>query len=387
MKEKPFRNINRMASRRQFIQYSLQGIATTGFLGLAACRDDLRQAAGLEHNPEQAVEGGPTIEWVAATTWPPNFPILGEGVQLMARWIEQMSGGRLKIKVYGAGELIPALEVFDAVSNGSVQMGHGAAYYWGGKIPAANFFAAVPFGLNAQQMNTWLIGAGGWQLWQELYAPYNIIPFPAGNTGVQMGGWFNREIQRVEDLKGLKMRIPGLGGKVISQLGASAIQIPASEVYTSLERGVIDAAEWIGPYHDYQLGFHKIARYYYYPGWHEPGATLELLINKNAFESLPPSLQEIVRSAALSANLWILSTFEAKNAEYLARLLEEGRVIIRPYPEDVLQALQQATREVLEQLASQNQNSKNILHHLQLFKASITQWQKYGEFSMYRWLL
>ncbi|GIV38288.1 MAG: C4-dicarboxylate ABC transporter [Thermonema sp.] len=363
--------------RRDFLKKSLQTLAAGSLLGLSACRDDLKQAAGLAQATE--TYNGESIEWMAATTWPPNFPILGEGVQLFAKQVEIMSAGRLKIKVYGGGELIPPLEVFDAVSNGSIQIGHGAAYYWSGKIPAANFFAAVPFGFNAQQMNAWLISGGGWQLWQEIYAPYNVIPFPAGNTGVQMGGWFNREINTPADLKGLKMRIPGLGGKVLDRMGGAAVQIAGSEIYTSLERGVIDAAEWIGPYHDYTLGFHKIARYYYYPGWHEPGATLELLVNKQAFESLPPSLQEIIRTAALRANLWMLSEFEAKNAEYLEKIISEGKVEVRPYPAEVLRALQNTTAQLLEELAAQDAPTKKVWEHVQAFKQKMNRWNQISE--------
>lgn len=376
MKEK--KNKSRlMPSRRAFLKKGLQSLAAGSLLGVAACRQDLKQAAGVEQLNE--AHSGESIEWIAATTWPPNFPILGEGVQLFAKQVEIMSAGRLKIKVYGGGELIPPLEVFDAVSNGSIQIGHGAAYYWSGKIPAANFFAAVPFGFNAQQMNTWLISGGGWQLWQEIYAPYNIIPFPAGNTGVQMGGWFKREINSPADLQGLKMRIPGLGGKVLDRMGGAAVQIAGSEIYTSLERGVIDAAEWIGPYHDYTLGFHKIARYYYYPGWHEPGATLELLVNKQAFESLPASLQEIVRNAALRANLWMLSEFEAKNAEYLEKIVSEGKVELRSYPSEVMRALQSTTRQLLEELAEQDATTRKVWTHVQSFKQKMKGWNQISE--------
>ena len=195
------------------------------------------------------------------TTWPPNFPILGEGCKLMADWVEKMSGGRLKIQVFGGGELVPPLEAFDAVSSGSVELANGASYYWAGKVPSAQFFATVPFGMNAQQMNGWILSGGGQELWDEVYAPFNVKGYPAGNTGVQMGGWFNKEINSLDDLKGLKMRIPGLGGKVINKAGATAVNVAGGEIYTNLERGVIDATEWIGPFHDYKMGFHKIAKY------------------------------------------------------------------------------------------------------------------------------
>ncbi len=234
------------------------------------------------------------------TTWPPTLPILQDSAKLVAKWVEEMSEGRMKITVYGGGELIPSLEVFEAVTQGVAEMGHGASYYWAGKAPAAQFFGSVPFGMNAQQMISWLYSGGGLQLWEELYAPLNLVPMPVGNTGPQMGGWFKREINSPSDLQGLKMRIPGLGGDVIKRAGGSAILSALGEIYTNLERGVIDAAEWIGPYHDYLQGFHKAAEYYYYPGWQEPQTVTELMINKSAFDALPPYLQNIIRTAAAS---------------------------------------------------------------------------------------
>ncbi len=313
------------------------------------------------------------------TTWPPHFPVLGEGADLIAKWIGEMSGGRLQIQVYGGGELVPALEVFDAVSVGTAQMGHGASYYWAGKAPASQFFASVPFGMNAQQMNAWIYSGGGLELWEELYSQFNLIPMPAGNTGVQMGGWFNRAINTPDDLKGLKMRIPGLGGKVIAKAGGSAILSAGGEIYTNLERGVIDATEWIGPYHDYLMGFHKIAKYYYYPGWHEPGSVLELMVNKSAFEGLPKDLQEIVRSAAYRANTWILSEFEAKNNQYLQEIMNEKGVEVRKFPDNVLGALKKYSREVIDELTTNDAMSKKVYHSFRKFRKNITQWSDISE--------
>ena len=200
--------------------------------------------------------------------------------------------------MYGAGELVPAFEVFDAVSRGTAEMGHGAAYYWKGKSEAAQFFAAVPFGMNAQEMNAWFYYGGGLELWREIYAPFGLMPAPAGNTGVQMGGWFNKEINRLDDLKGLKMRIPGLGGEVLRRAGGTPVNLPGGEIFTALQTGAIDATEWVGPYNDLAFGLHKAAKYYYYPGWHEPGTTLEAIVNKQAFDALPKDLQSIVRMPA-----------------------------------------------------------------------------------------
>src|SRR5690606_28795988 len=203
-------------------------------------------------------------------------------------YIEQMSGNRLQVRVYAAGELIPAFEIFDAVSRGSAEMGHGAAYYWRGKTEAAQFFAGIPFGFNAHEMNAWLYYGGGLELWQEVYAPFGLVPFPAGNTGVQMGGWFKRPIESMDDLRGLKMRIPGLGGEVLKRAGGTPVNLPGSELFTALQTGSIDATEWVGPYNDVAFGLHQAARYYYYPGWQEPGPAMEIFVNQRAWESLPP---------------------------------------------------------------------------------------------------
>src|SRR5690606_13792507 len=234
-----------------------------------------------------------------------------------ARLIREMSGGRMEVKVYGARELVGAFEIFDAVSEGTAEMGHGAAYYWKGKSEAAQFFAAVPFGLTAQEMNAWLYYGGGMDLWREVYAPFDLVPAAAGNTGVQMGGWFNREINSLADLKGLKMRIPGLGGEVLHRLGGTPVSLPGGEIFTALQSGSIDATEWVGPYNDLAFGLHKAAKYYYYPGWHEPGSLIELMINKPAFERLPADLQAIVRVAAQAVNDKMLAEMTARSMQAL----------------------------------------------------------------------
>ena len=225
-----------------------------------------------------AVHAEKKFRWKMVTTWPPRLPYLQTGAELFAKLVDQMSGGRLKIKVYAGGELIPALGCFDAVSKGTYQCYSGAAYYWAGKTPAAQWFAAVPFGMNAQGMYSWMWGGGGQKLYEEIYAPFNLIPRAGGNTGVQMGGWFNKKINTLDDYKGLKMRIPGLGGKVVAAAGGTVVLTPGGEIFTSLERGVIDATEWVGPLHDKIMGFYKAAKYYYYPrlarAGHLPGNRL-----------------------------------------------------------------------------------------------------------------
>lgn len=285
--------------------------------------------------------------WKLVTTWPKNLPALGTAPERLAREVEQMSNGRLKIRVYGAGELVPAMEVFDAVSQGNAEMGHGAAYYWRGKLASAEFFATVPFGMNAQEMNGWLHYGGGLELWQEAYAPFNLVPLAAGNSGVQMAGWFNKEINSLEDLKGLKMRIPGLGGEVLKRAGGEPVTLPGGEIFTALQTGVIDATEWVGPYNDLALGLHTVAKYYYYPGWHEPGPTLEAIVNKTAWESLPPDLQAMVKAAARTVNDDMLAEFTARNASALKTLVEEHGVQLRRLPDDVIAKLREVTAEVL----------------------------------------
>ncbi len=262
-------------------------------------------------------------------------------------------------------------------------MAHGVAYYWAGKIPAAMFFGAVPFGFNAQQMNAWLYFGGGLQLWEKLYDRFNLLPFPCGNTGVQMGGWFNKSIERVEDFQGLKMRIPGLGGKVLAKAGGSAVTVAGGEVYTNLERGVIDAAEWIGPYHDYIMGFHKVAKYYYYPGWQEPGPTLELFVNKTAFQQLPTDLQEMIRTVAAKYNTLVLAEFEAKNNIYLQKIREESAVELRRFPTEVLQALKAYSEEVIEEIVAQDAFSKQVYANLREFKQQISTWNDTSEKAMW----
>ena len=293
-------------------------------------------------------------QWKLVTTWPKNFPGLGSGPENFARYVDEMSAGRLKVHVYGAGEIVPAFEIFDAVSQGVAQAGHGASYYWKGKIPASVFFTTIPFGMNAQETNGWLHYGDGLALWREAYAPFNIIPFAGGSSGVQMAGWFNREINSIEDLQGLKMRIPGLAGDVFSEAGGTAVRISGGELYTSLQTGVIDAAEWVGPYNDLALGLHQVAKYYYYPGWHEPGSMLEFIINRDAFEELPPDLQAIVTYAARAANQDMLDEFTARNNAALQDLVSNHGVQLRRLPDDVMLALYRGSETALQKLIAED---------------------------------
>ncbi len=306
------------------------------------------------------------IEWKLVTTWPKNLPGLGSAPENFARYVNAMSNGRLSVKVFGAGEIVPAFGVFDAVSQGVAQAGHGAAYYWKGKIPAAVFFTAIPFGMTAQEMNGWLHYGGGLELWRELYQPFNVIPFAGGSTGVQMAGWFNRELRSADDLKGLKMRIPGLAGEVFDAAGGTAVRIAGGEVYTSMQTGVIDAVEWVGPYNDRTLGLNEVADYYYYPGWHEPGAMLEFIINDRAYNALPDDLKAVVSAAARAANAAMLDEFTARNNESLRDLLDQG-TDLRRLPDDVFARLHQRAQEVMAALVASDPMAAKIQRSYQGF--------------------
>ncbi len=338
--------------------------AASGVAGLAACQS--------KSTPQVASgKAAQRFEWKMFTTWPKNFPGLGTGANYLAESITQASGGRLTVKVYGAGERVPALEVFDAVSRGAAEMGHGAAYYWKGKAAAAPFFTGVPFGLTAQEMNGWLYFGGGLELWRELYSQFGLVPFAAGNTGTQMGGWFRQEIHSMQDLKGLKMRMPGLGGEVMARAGATTVNIPGGELFTALESGVIDATEWVGPYNDLAFGLYKAAKHYYYPGWHECGPTLEAIVNQQAWDALPEDLQAIVSLAAQATNQRMLSEYTARNQAALETLVNQHGVQVHAYPDEIIESLQGITHEVLEQLAASDPMAKKVYASYRDYRASV----------------
>lgn len=358
--------------RRKFITGGIAGAAALAASCSPPASDDKKTQA-------PAVQTGEKIKWRMTTTWPKDFPGLGTGANRLAKYITDMSGGRLEVEVFGGGEIVPPLEAFDAVSTGTAQMGHGAAYYWKGKNPAMQFFAAVPFGLNAQEMNAWVYYGGGQKLWDDLYAEFNLKPFLAGNTGVQMGGWFKREINSLDDMKGLKMRMPGLGGDVLSAIGATPKLLPGGEIFTALESGAIDASEWVGPYNDLAFGFYKIAKLYYYPGWHEPGTALESFVNKSAYDELPPDLQQVVATACQAANLDMLSEFTARNGQALADLTGEHGVLLKRFPDDVLAALAKTADEIVGDVASGDAAAKKVYDSFADFRTKVSGWTKLSE--------
>lgn len=358
--------------RRDFVKWGA-GAVITG--GLAACQDA---------TSTQTVEAAPAIasaqyRWKMVTTWPTNFPGLGTGANNLAQLINTMSGGRITVKVYGATELVPAFEVFDAVAQGTAEMGHGAAYYWKGKSEAFQFFSTVPFGLNAQEMNGWLYYGGGLPLWEEMYAPYGVVPAAAGNTGVQMGGWFNKKIEQLSDLQGLKMRIPGLGGEVLKRAGGVPVNLPGGELFTALQSGVLDATEWVGPYNDLAFGFNKVAQYYYYPGWHEPGTTLECVINKKALQRLPADLQAIVLNACKVVNQDMLAQYTANNNAALETLSKDSKITILRFPDDVLNRLKQLSETVVAEIAAKDPKAKQVYESYQQFRQQAMAWHHVSE--------
>ena len=340
-----------------------------GAAGLAGAAS-LLGACGKQAGSQSKCEGGSsteTFEWKMVTSWPPNFPGLGTGANRLAETIDKLSDGRLKIKVYGGNELVPPFEVFDAVQQGTAEMGHAASYYWKGKTPEAQFFSGIPFGMTAQELHGWIYFGGGLELWREVYAPHGLLPFLVGNSGPQMGGWFNIEINNVDDLQGLKLRIPGLGGEILKRAGGTPTNIPGAELFTALQTGTIDATEWVGPYNDLAFGLFRAAKYYYYPGWHEPGTGLECTINQEAWNTLPADLQAIVRVACQSAVMDMLSDFTYNNGVALKKLLHEHKVELRRFPDAVLTHLNAISDDLMREMAGESEMMGRIYDSFQAY--------------------
>jgi len=335
--------------------------------------------AGALLTPLMANAAKAEYKWKMVTTWPKNFPGVGTGANEFAKLINDMSDGRIQVKVYGAKELVGALEVFDAVSRGTAEMGHGASYYWKGKVPAAQFFTTVPFGLTAQELNGWIYYGGGLELWQEVYEPFGVLPMPAGNTGAQMGGWFNKRIDSLADLKGLKMRIPGLGGEILKRAGGTPVLLPGSEIFPSLQSGTIDATEWVGPYNDLAFGLNRAAKYYYYPGWHEPGSSVEVLFNKKALAALPKDLQTIVLNASKVANANMLAEYTTRNQQALAQIMKKGDIEILPYPQEVLAKLNTLADQVVKEESEKDEMSKKIYASYKAYRDQVMKWHEISE--------
>ena len=358
--------------RREFLKQ-----VVTGSAGLAAGVTAVAGCGGGE--PATAQGDGPAVvttkkvRWRMASSFPRGLDTIYGAAEVLAERVAAMTDGNFEIRVYPAGELVPGTQVLDGVQSKTVQAGQTASYYYLGKSAALAFDTCVPFGLNSRQQTAWLQEGGGLELLRPLFADFNIINFPAGNTGAQMGGWFNREINSAADLRGLKIRIPGLGGNVMNELGATVQLLAGGDIYPALERGAIDATEWVGPYDDEKLGFHKVAKYYYYPGFWEPGPSLSYFVNLEAWAELPAAYKEVFAAAASTSATVMQARYDAKNPPALARLIEAG-VQLRPFSDDVLAAARDASRQILADYAAKDPT----------YKAVHDQWDRFREDS-FRW--
>jgi TRAP-type mannitol/chloroaromatic compound transport system substrate-binding protein len=376
--------------RREFLGLAAKGAVGGVALGLVGCSSGAAPADTMsEGELTEAVQSNsslPEINWEIATSWPVALDTIYGGAVVFAETVGRLSGGKFTITPRAAGELAGGTEVLNVVEQGSVPGGHTASYYYVGKSPATAFGTALPFGLTARQQNAWLYEGGGLELMQEFYKErFGVIQFPAGNTGVQMGGWFNKEINSVSDLAGLKMRIPGLGGQVMDRLGVTVQVLPGGEIFQALQTGAIDAAEWVGPYDDQKLGFADVSKYYYYPGWWEPGPSLEVQINLAEWNNLPEEYQEIIRSAAYVANMTMMSRYDAKNPAALQELMTKD-IELRPFPDDVLQAAEEAAFALYDEFAAQDSDFASIFKEWKTFRDSIQSWHGLAETAMLQYL-
>ncbi|MEM7170624.1 MAG: TRAP transporter substrate-binding protein [Pseudomonadota bacterium] len=353
--------------RRQFLS-----AATTAAVG----------AAAASSFPAPAISQG-LMKWRMQTTWPKNFPGLGTGANKLAEFIGTASGGKLTVEVFGGGEIVPPFETMDAVSGGTIEMGHGAPYYWKGKVPASQFIASVPFGLNVIEQNAWLRFGGGQELADKVYKELGCKFFASGNTGVQAGGWFNKEINSLEDYKGLKMRIPGLGGEVVKAAGGVVVNLPGGEIPGALQSGQIDATEWVGPYNDLAFGLYKSAKFYYYPGWHEPATLLDNFINLQAWESLTDDLKAIVATANAYANSYVLDEYIANNDTSLNTLTEKHGVVLKKFPDPVLDGLGALSGQVIGDLAAADSLSGEVMQSIVDFRDKTIAYANFSEQAFY----
>ncbi|MGE0559606.1 MAG: TRAP transporter substrate-binding protein [Burkholderiales bacterium] len=341
--------------RRSFLKKAGLGIAGgAAATALAAC--------GKQETAKSAPAIGsaqPAIQWRLASSFPKNLDTIYGAAEILAKRVSEGTDGKFQIRVFAGGEIVPGLQVLDAVQNGTVECGHTAPYYYIGKDPAFAFATALPFGLNARQQNAWMYYGGGLEAVAGLFREYGCVQFPTGNTGAQMGGWYRKEIRSLADLKGLKMRIGGIAGQVLAKLGIVAQQIAGGEIYQALERGTIDAAEWVGPYDDEKLGFNKVAKYYYYPGWWEGGPQLSTVVNLKQWQSLPKSYQSIFEAACAEANVHMLARYDAQNPAALKRLVGGGAQL-RQFPKDVMAAAQKAAFELYDEAAAKSPHFKRI---------------------------
>ncbi|MCH9673252.1 MAG: TRAP transporter substrate-binding protein [Gammaproteobacteria bacterium] len=343
--------------RREFINRGAVGVGTAAATAVAP--------------PAVAQE---RIEITMVSTWPRDFPGLGTGAQRLAQRIQKMSEDRIQVRYFAGGERVKPFDAFDEVASGAAQMYHAADYYWKGKHPAWSYFCSVPFGMTATEMNAWIRWGGGQELWDELGAQFGVKCMPAGNTGVQMGGWFRKEINSTDDLKGLKMRIPGLGGDVMAKLGASPVSLPGSQIYENLVSGAIDATEWVGPWNDSFLKFYEAAKFYYYPGMHEPGTMSSLGVNKTFWDGLSEADQMLIGAAAAEENELMYSEFNAKNGAALTDLVVEQGVSLRKFNDDIADSFGGAAAEVFAETRSHSPLAQRVHDSFVAARKSLGGW-------------
>jgi TRAP-type mannitol/chloroaromatic compound transport system substrate-binding protein len=339
-------------------------------------------AAGATTVVPISVTAQPKVRWRMSTTWTKALDQLQRSAQLLAKLVDEMSAGRFQIEVFPGGQIMQPLECFDATSRGTIEAFMGTATYWADKEPATEWFATIPFGMNPEGMTAWFYQGDGLKLWEETYAPFNLVPRPGPAFAPQMGGWFRKKINTVADFKGLKMRVGNnLARKIIARAGGTAVLTPAAEIYAALERGVIDTAEWVGPHDDMQLGLHNTARYYYYPGWHEPGTMSEFTFNKKAYEALPVDLRHTLDHAAAAVQIYGLTDFQAKNAMALERLKTElkGKVELLQFPAPVLRELRQLAAEVIRTESEKTPMARKVHASFTKFQALVGPWDHVAE--------
>ncbi|WP_376098618.1 TRAP transporter substrate-binding protein [Roseomonas sp. CCTCC AB2023176] len=320
----------------------------------------------------------PDIRWRCASSFPKSLDTIYGAGERVAQRVAALTDGKFQIRMFAAGEVVPAFGTVDAVQQGTIECSHTASYYFVGKDPTFAFDGTIPFGANFRQITSWLYAGGGREVMREFFEGYNIVSIPAGNTGAQMGGWFRKEIRTVQDLQGLKMRIGGFAGNVIQKLGAVPQQIAGGDIYPSLERGTIDAAEWVGPYDDEKLGFNRVAPYYYYPGWWEGGLNLSMHINKAKYEELPALYKEVMESACRDAMIETISKYDAQNPPALRRLVAGGAQL-RAFPREVMQACYRAAMELYEETSATNPRFKKVWDHFRAYRDTQLQWFRVAE--------
>jgi len=348
--------------RRQFIKVAGVGMAATAVAAPAIA------------------QSSPEVKWRLTSSFPKSLDTIFGASEVLSKLVSEATDGKFQIQVFAAGELVPGLQAADAVQNSTVECCHTASYYYVGKDPTFAFGTAVPFGLNSRMENAWFYHGGGQEMLNEFYKKYNIYSLPGGNTGAQMGGWFRKEVKTVADLNGLKMRIGGLAGRVLQKLGSVPQQIAGGDIYPALEKGTIDAAEWVGPYDDEKLGFNKVAPFYYYPGWWEGGAALHFFINQSKWNELPKNYQAALTSAAGYANVDMQAKYDARNPAAIKRLVQGGAQL-RPFPQEVMDACQKASLELYAEIAKDNAEFKKIHDAYMVFRNDQYLWLQIADFT------